>query len=207
MGQFKGILTLGGVGILLCACAPDGDPFADKVVSYELGEGSGFGQEAIEEHVLGAPHGGGNAGSLHVVSLGRGGHIILEFTDQLAQDGPGPDLLIFENPFTNWYETGIVAVSQDGEEWAEWSCDAQNDEGMFPGCAGVELVWTHPDNQLEPTDLNEAGGDPFDLATLGLDWVRFVRITDSGLNTYDGETGGFDLDAIAVINAVHVDDL
>ncbi|MFN9910046.1 MAG: cell surface protein, partial [bacterium] len=65
---------------------------------------------------------------------------------------------------------------------------------------GVESVWAHPDNGLDPTDPAVAGGDAFDLAALGLPRARFVRVVDSGLNPYEGVAGGFDLDAIAIVN-------
>ena len=85
-------------------CPPDygsvGDPFADVVVSYDPGEGAGFGQEDFPSIVLGPPMGGGeNAGSLDVLSLGENGSIILEMTDGAIVDGPGADFIVFENPF------------------------------------------------------------------------------------------------------------
>ena len=144
--------------------------------------------------------GRGDAGSLDVLSLGREGEIILELTDIGIVDGPGPDLIVFENPFTGWYETGVVGVSEDGASWSEWDCEADNPDDGFPGCAGVGLVWTHPDNDIDPTDPETAGGDAFDLADLGLERARFVRVRDSGFNSYAGTSGGFDLDAIAVAN-------
>jgi hypothetical protein len=47
-----------------------------------------------------------------------------------------------------------------------------------------------------------AGGDGFDLATIGVSRARFVRIRDSGANSYSGTSGGFDLDALSVVNGV-----
>ena len=95
---------------------------------------------------------------------------------------------------------GVVGVSTDGETWHEWPCDTDDAQGGFPGCAGVAQVWTTSDNGVDPTDPNTAGGDAFDLATLGLSRARFVRIRDSGTNTYEGVSGGFDLDALAIVN-------
>lgn len=176
------------------------DPFADAVVSFVPGEGAGFGADGYPDIVLGPPLGSGDAGSLDVLSLGDQGEIVLEFTDLGLVDGDGPDLIVFENPFTNWYETGVVAVSDDGETWHEWPCDPLDEAALYPGCAGVGLVWTHPDNDIDPTDPNTAGGDAFDLADLGVERARFVRIRDSGANDYSGTAGGFDLDAVAVVH-------
>ena len=179
---------------------PGPDPFADAVVSFVPGPGAGFGADLFPDVVLGPPTGAGNAGSLDVLSFGDGGEIVLAFDDIGLVDGDGPDLLVFENPFVGWYETAVVAVSQDGETWHEWPCDAVDEENLYPGCAGVGLVWTHPDNGIDPTDPETAGGDAFDLAELGIERAQYVRIRDSGFNTYDGTAGGFDLDAIAVVN-------
>lgn len=179
------------------------NPFADRVVAFVPGPSAGFGQAKMPNVVLGAPDGKGpNAGSLDVVSLGKGGVITLEFTDVLAVDGPGPDLIVFENPFSTWIETGYVAASEDGVTWHEWPCAAA-DPG-HAGCAGVQPVLSARDNGVDPTDPAVAGGDAFDLAVLGLKKARFVRIRDSGVNPYEGPTGGFDLDAVAVVHAAPV---
>jgi hypothetical protein len=177
------------------------DPFADAVVSFEPGDSAGYGQDGLPEVVLGSPEGGGaDAGSSDVLSLGEGGVIVLQFTDMGLVDGDGPDLLVFENAFTGWLETGVVAVSEDGETWHEWPCADDDADGGYPGCAGTQPVYANSDNGIDPTDPAEAGGDAFDLADLGLARARFVRIRDSGANPYSGESGGFDLDAIAVEN-------
>ena len=182
---------------------PDGDPFAVEVVDFQPGEGAGFGQDRFPEVVLGPPHGGGErAGSLDVLSLGRGGAIVLRL-GRAAVDGPGPDLLVFENPFRFpggvFVEPGEVSVSDDGEVWATFPCDPSAPEAT--GCAGVDPVLANVEtNDLDPTNPEQAGGDAFDLADVGLETARFVRIVDVG-----GEPGfgapseGFDLDALAVV--------
>ena len=183
---------------------PDGtDPFADAVVEFNPGPDAGYGADELPDVVLGPPNGGGGgAGSLDVLSLGELGSITLELTDLEVIDGPGPDLLVFENPFPGWYETGIVEASLDGIDWYAWPCEAEDADGGFPGCAGTELVYATEDFWVDPTDPIAAGGDAFDLADIGLPAARFVRITDSGYNAmgYGGMTGGFDLDAIAAAN-------
>ncbi|CAM3583141.1 cell surface protein [Corallococcus sp. ZKHCc1 1396] len=182
------------------------DPFADRVTAYEFGDQAGFGQDRFPDVVLGPPVGAGqNTGSLDVLSLGRGGFITLEFTDLLAVDGPGVDLLVFENAFQKYggdifAETARVSVSDDGATWYDFACDPSDKDGGFPGCAGTHPVHSAPDNGISPTDPTVAGGDGFDLADVGLSRARFVRLTDTGLNSYGGTSGGFDLDAVAVVN-------
>jgi hypothetical protein len=183
---------------------PEGtDPFADAIVSFTPGPDAGFGSEALPDIVLGSPEGSGaSAGSADVLSLGENGEIILEMTDLGIVDGPGPDLLVFENPFLGWFEAGAVAVSEDGILWVEWPCEASNVEDDYPGCAGTATVYLNSLSGIDPTDPDAAGGDAFDLADLGMERARFVRIRDTGENAhaYGGTSGGFDLDAIAAAN-------
>jgi hypothetical protein len=179
------------------------DTFADAIVSFSPGPDAGHGSEALPDVVLGSPEGSeGVAGSLDVLSLGESGEIILEMTDLGIVDGPGPDLLVFENPFRGWFEAGAVAVSEDGVLWHEWPCDATNAADAYPGCAGTATVYLNSTSGIDPTDPEAAGGDAFDLADLGMARARFVRIRDTGENThsYGGTSGGFDLDAIAAAN-------
>lgn len=182
------------------------DPWADRVTRFAPGPGAGYGQDLFPGVVLGPPSGGGESqGSLDVLSLGKAGVIELEFTDLLAVDGPGVDLLVFENGFTGFLETGAVAVSDDGATWHEFPCAAALDAGST-GCAGVQPVFANPGQGVSGTDPAVAGGDGFDLAVVGLARARFVRVTDSGANRfYGGPGGGFDLDALAVVNAQRLD--
>jgi predicted small lipoprotein YifL len=188
------------------AGTPDSGTDADEVVSFEPGEGAGFGQDRFPSIVLGPPVGvGPDNGSLDVLSLGRGGTIILRFTDVGVVDGPGVDLLVFENAFAipgggTYSETGVVAVSDDGVIFHPFTCAATDADAGYPGCAGVRSIQANPANGVSATDPAVAGGDGFDLATLGLSRIRYVRITDSGANGYGGTGGGFDLDAVAVVN-------
>lgn len=173
-----------------------GDPWADRVVRFAPGMGAGFGQESF---VLGPPSGGGgSSGSLHVLSLGKDGVIELELTDLIVIDGPGVDLLVFENGFNGFFETGVVAVSEDGVDWRTFPCET---DGGVSGCAGTRPVFANPEQGISGTDPSVAGGDGFDLSLVGLSRARFVRVTDSGANRFYGPPGGgFDLDALAVVN-------
>jgi hypothetical protein len=185
-----------------------GDPFVDKIVAFKPGEGAGYGQDQQPAIVLGPPKGAGKlAPSDDVLSLGKGGQITLEFVDNEVVDGPGPDLLVFENAFlrapgddpTNgFFELARVEVSFDGKVWKEFPFD----QVTRKGCAGYHPVLAHPgENDISPTDPDKAGGDPFDLKDVGLKVVRFVRITD--LDNPNGENGtaGFDLDAVAAVHS------
>ena len=185
-----------------------GAPHAIGAIAYAPGAGGGFGAEALPDVVLGAPRGSGlRMGSTDVLSLGSGGSITLEL-GAAAIDGEGADFLVFENPFriggspTNVYvEPALVEVSVDGTAWNAFPCDPAL--SPFAGCAGLSPVLANIDtNMLDSRDPLIAGGDAFDLATIGVSRARFVRITDGGRGRVDGAgTDGFDLDAISVIHA------
>ena len=184
-----------------------GAPFAIRIVDVTFGGGAGFGQEALPDVVLGAPRGAASGnGSFDVLSLGVGGSVTLEL-GRPAVDEPGPDLLVFENPFLiggsgrTFAEPGEVSVSEDGIAFTAFPCAP----AQLPpnGCAGVAVVLANPDLGIDPTDPAVAGGDQFDLATIGAPRARFVRIVDRSLQPPNtAGTSGFDLDAVAVASHV-----
>ena len=184
-----------------------GDPWIDVVRRFTPGAFAGFGQENMPWIVLGPPvPGGAVAGSTDVVSLGNGGSIEVLFRDNVVVDGPGDDIVIFENAFHIGSPTGnvftefaIVEVSRDGREWLRFPFDAASGAGL----AGATAVLAEPADPLDPA----AGGDRFDIGELGLDFVRYVRLIDAGDEVDDvgnhvapANQGGFDLDALGAIN-------
>src|SRR5690606_4988864 len=145
--------------------------FATEVISFEFGEGANFGQENFPEAVLHGPEGGGCCqGSLKVVSLGDGGHVVLGFGERVIVDGPGADFAVFENAFfaggdegEAFAEPGRVAVSLDGEVWVEFPCDPKKSEASH--CAGFAPVLANVvTGEGDAFDAGESGGDLFDLS-------------------------------------------
>ena len=178
-------------------------PFATEVIEFSPGPGAGFGQERFPQTVLGPPKNSETSrGSTDVLSLGHAGSITLGFNPRVIIDQPGPDFLVFENAF--WInnstehvfaELGQVEVSEDGVEWHRYDC--QQDDHPAINCAGYTP--TKSFSLTEPLDHATCGGDAFDLADLGLERARFVRITD--LSLYGSEpSAGFDLDAVGLIH-------
>jgi hypothetical protein len=177
--------------------------FATSVVSFTPGPGSTFGQAELPGIVLGAPRGAGAlAGSLDVVKLGNGGTITLGFAPSVIVDRPGPDFIVFANPFyingdpTNPFaELSTVAVSDDGVTFQSFPCTAT--AYPYGSCAGWHPVYADAaTNDIDPTDPAVAGGDDFDLADLGVSEARYVRITDR----VDLATVA-DLDAVSIVHA------
>ncbi len=195
---------------------PDGsvvraDRFATSVVSFTPGDCAGFGLTAMPGVVLGPPVGGGaSAGGLDVVTLGYKGEIVLGVEPNAIVDGPGVDLLVFENAFLTGgvpnAELAEVSVSDDGTTWKTFPC-AVGPGPTYGTCAGWHPVYSAPGNGISPIDPESAGGDGFDLKDVGLASARFVRIRDMGQVACPASPGskpttvGFDLDAIAVVNA------
>ena len=208
------------LGTCLIGCASAADepatdphaalPYARSVESFTPGASAGYNEDKLPTVVLGPPLGKGTgAGSLDVVSLGRGGEIVVGFGQRTIADGPGADFVVFENAFwpgddaTQVYaELGEVSVSDDGETWLSFACDTTGDAaGHFPGCAGFSPTLSYDPVELVPLEPERTGGDAFDLADVGLSHARFVKIRD--LETLDaaGISGGFDLDAVGIVNA------
>lgn len=203
----------------------DGDIFADAVVDFSPGPGGGWNAEDLPEVALGPPQASATTGGENLedtLSLGRGGHVTLEMTDFWIVDGDGPDFIVFENPLVSvfglWTEPAIVEVSADGETFHAFPCEVTPEifaDGLpsyedTPGlprcwygvksegaCAGVHAVGEAPWD-----DSFTAGGDPFDISDVGLEYARFVRIRDAGVPhcPVAAKKVGFDLDAVAIIH-------
>jgi hypothetical protein len=191
-----------------CTSEPDaGDPFADAVLEFAPAQASEFGHGEMPEIVLGPP-----GGMVDVASLGCEGTIVLEFDEPGIVDGPGSDLIVFENAFSEDFpEPGEVSVSVDGESWSVFACEPIS----LDGCAGVHPTLALPGTDIDPTDPEVAGGDAFDLGALAepLERVNFVRIRDRSREHWDAlggltycdpgnhGAGGFDLDAIVAVHS------
>ena len=223
-------LPLAVVALVVLVAPAHADPFADRVVAYAIGTGGGAGSAALPGIVLGPPHGGGAfQGSQDTLSLGQGGWIVLQFTDNAIVDGPGADFTIFENPFLlqgtvtgpPFAEPATVSVSDDGVTYRSFPCHLDQPP-YYPGCAGIYPVFANADvpgapSPLVPTTVPiqslvgvpvagfvpppGSGGDSFDLATVGLTEARYVRIDASTLQTGLGGLSGFDLDAVAAVHS------
>lgn len=145
-----------------------------------------------------------------ICSIGVDGQIIVGFADHAVVDAPGPDLIIFENAFRYgagrlYAEPARVEVSRDGLTWTAFPFDSVT----LIGCAGVT-----PTSGGDPFDPTVSGGDAFDLRDIGVDSIRWVRLSDlcqmilsnRSHPFYDPTLSGFDLDAITTPHAVRVAD-
>ncbi len=187
----------------------------DALDSFSPGQGGGRGSDNMPANVLGLPDTVGRQtvptiALEQVLSLGLEGEIVLRFDHVVIVDGPGVDFTVFENAFTYrtggvdkiYAEPGEVAVSRDGVDYQAFSWNPET----LQGCAGVAPT----NGDQDPCNPALSGGNSFDLADLGIDSVRFIRIRDVTRTVlenkdhafYDPTLNGFDLDAIVAVNTV-----
>lgn len=217
---------------LLFAGAAGADPCADELINFQKGSDGGWVQSGLvlPEVVLGVPQGGSKfSQSLDVLSLGSGGTLTLGFLDNIIVDLPGDDFRVFENAFHNspsviFREAAYVEASADGTTFyrfpvthsdgtpatpAELQANPVFDSLGLLGLAGLRPGLSHPDNGIDPRSPN-AGGDGFDLATIGLSEARYIRVVDAGDSINDegnnfpivgqGKAGA-DIDTIVAVNS------
>ena len=164
-----------------------------------------------------------------VVSLGDGGEAIFQF-DNAIVNGPGFDFAVFENGFLNpvdsnlaFLELATVEISNNGVTYFKFSPACHNDTTVQIAGAG-DYMDARKINNLAGKYISNYG-TPFDLdemtAQLGLDvnnihYVKVKDVTGSLNNNFCTReesnfkindpyptafpSGGFDLDAMAVIN-------
>jgi hypothetical protein len=177
-----------------------------------------------------------------LVTVGNGGRLTVKFNHPVANDNNNPygiDFIIYGNAnqtiaggqhWTNGNpeqttvsssvsaEPGIVAVSQDGNNWHYFSSGPYAD-GFAPTASyewdEVNNVWADELDPARPIDPNltaaglngrtvsqvialyngSAGGTGFDIGLLGLDWIQYVRIEDK-----PGSSLTTEIDAIADVS-------
>lgn len=162
------------------------------------------------------------------LSLGDGGHIILEFGKPIT-NGPGPDFAVFENiiftppnqPYLGFVELAFVEVSSDGINYERFPAISQQpyekqigtfdtlDFRLFKNFAGVYPVFYG-----YPFDLDDIPGEVVDkskithvkiIDVVGNIDTKYARLDSQGNIINDPwptpfATCGFDLDAVGVIH-------
>jgi hypothetical protein len=164
----------------------------------------------------------GVADGLQVVSLGDGGSALLQFPEPIS-NGPGFDFAVFENSFDDQFlELAFVEVSSNGMNFVRFPSvsltPTANQVGPFD-YLDTELIHNLAGK------FRVFYGTPFDLeeikdsANLNVNAITHVRIVDvvgrihPEMGSYDAwgnlindpwptpfPSGGFDLDAVGVIN-------
>jgi hypothetical protein len=148
-------------------------PWADEVL-----EAAGDASRAVN----GARGLGQTQGSTDVYSLTVDPQdaLVVGWSGAVLTDGPGIDLVVFENPFdygdgNRFMDLVVVSVSPDGLDFVDfphtylasdpeiWSSDPDD----WDGFAGKTPVLLNEDtNAVDPFDAELSGGDGFDFADL-----------------------------------------
>jgi hypothetical protein len=145
-----------------------------------------------------------------IVCLGRRGEITFTF-DRPIVNKKGPDFVTFENALSDTFlELGWVEVSKDGTNFIRFPNRSLTEEPV------------NAFGDVDPTKINgycskykQAYGTPFDLDSVDLDTVRYVKLIDiaGDGNSYDSDgrviydpykttgSAGLDVDAIGIIHA------
>jgi len=158
-----------------------------------------------------------------IVSLGRGGSIVLTF-DRPIRNGPGWDFAVFENGFVysssnlSFLELAYVEVSTDGVNFVRFDSVSLNRSpvGEYSGLDHTNihnLASKYPCGYGTPFDLYELSyKDEVKSGVVDLNNIRFVRLIDIvgngsskdclGQVIYDpyptNGSAGFDLEAVGV---------
>lgn len=209
LGMWKGAILIISVLIVVDVSAQIAPRGVDSLVAFMPGLGQSVGQEPefFPANIFGFPDPAARADiptalPKHLCSIGLGGEIILGFANAELIDMPGPDFTIFENAFyfggssTPFAEPAKVAVSYDGESYREFPINF----ATLQGCAGI----TPTNGDRNPADPAVSGGDAFDLADVGFEAIRFIKITDMTRELSEDRNHrfwqpgltGFDLDAV-----------
>lgn len=197
---------------------------ASSIIDWASGAEIKRGYMQVNDTALGKPTVGDESSATGamdglVVSLGDGGEAILTFDEPIVNRN-GYDFAVFENGFkvglSFYLELAFVEVSADGINYVRFPNQTFTDTSYQIDNFGY----------LKPTEIyNLAGkhqapfGTLFDLDEVGLDTVRYVKLidvigsTNPELGSRDSkgkiindpfpspfESGGFDLDAVAVVN-------
>ena len=172
---------------------------ADVVVDAAGGAGpTGDPNNAVNGVRGGGQTGGGT--DVYSLNYGEGASLTVRWSGRRVLNGPGLDVVVFENAFEYgsqgaiFMDLAIVEVSTDGNEWVAFPHDYiaddeevySDDPSAWSGFAGRTPVLLHEeDNPVDPVDPSVAGGDGFDLddlpdegpgAAIKVDGFVFLRI-------------------------------
>ncbi len=161
-------------------------PWADEVREAPGADGNAFHDPSLAAN--GARGAGCCAGGVDVFSIAD--HLELGWRGRRVVDGPGPDLVVFENAFQiddarRFMDPCVVSVSADGVAWEAFPHDFQGDPADptrpedWTGFAGITPTLLHvEDNPVDAFDAAVAGGDAFDLWDLPDGPVRDLALAE-----------------------------
>ena len=165
----------------------------------------------------------GKAGEGGFISLGDGGMATLTFEYPLT-NGTGPDFAVFENAFNaSFLELAFVEASSDGQNFVRFPAISNTDTSLQIGSFDIldatnihNLAGKYQANYGTQFDLNDLIADSVIINLNKVTHLRIIDVVGSIQNTYASRdsrgikindpwstpfpSGGFDLDAVGVIN-------
>jgi hypothetical protein len=143
-----------------------------------------------------------------ILSIGIGGEIIVGFRGKKVVNIEGADFTIFENAFETFDGSRIFAepaevwISNDGINYTMFQYEREN---LYNLAGKTPTLGVN-----DPFDPTASGGDSFDIAELGYDYITHIKIKDVSLlaSELDNENryynpaaliSGFDLDAVVAM--------
>lgn len=170
-------------------------------------------EPGVTDGVYGAPHGAGtrgqNADPTDLATLPNGASLVVELDGIELVDGPGADLVVFENPFEvgrglhRWMEPGTLVLRSGQSRQPVPTvvddtvpADVSGDPARYrAGVFGVVPVRANPDRGDHVPGHAGAGGDPFDLADVALPSADAFELVD-----IEGDGFSPDVDAVALVH-------
>ena len=212
-----GVLALAAASIAGASLHAGGPRCASAVVSYDAGIGAGASYRTPAV-ALGEPTRFTGAGvepgavtpfrppflPTEVVSVGRGGHLVLAFDEPILDDPRNPhgiDLIVYGNAFCSdlaypggvagwtYSEGGTIELSADGVSWS--AVPGAEADGGLPTLAWIDAGPYATSPGTEPTAF-DVPADPSVTpeSLLGLGWAEIVT-------AYAGAAGGTRIDLAA----------
>ena len=176
--------------------------FADSIISYDPGAmGEGTGDEPAPEfqkpeRALGVPDYDSLKDSSYV-SLGKGGTLILKFSDNVLIDGPGPDLCIFLADT----EDVFVWISKNGHIFIPvGKVSAQNTSVDIHAYAEPEAIYSYVKIRDDP----EQGADRGPSLGADIDAVgainAAIKIIIPSDKLFEDRTAKFKSDSLSILS-------
>lgn len=167
---------------LLVELPGDHDPWADRVVSFKMGNPAAKICKNPQT-TIGKPDYSLKRQGQTCLSMGHKGELVLEFVDNRLVDGPGDDLVVFEvGPVV---EPMDVAISVDGKDWIS--------VGRLKGAKCTVDIGPYLPTHQRYRDRPAPDRPLF----------RFVKITDAGAGLSNkSDKAGADIDAVGALNSV-----
>ena len=169
----KKLLLVSCLILLTCPLAFATEYYADSIIDYSSGTGLDYYGDSYINRTLGP-------WDTRFLTIGETGHFTFGFGDRVLIDGIGNDVRLYTTSHSIYNEPADISVSKDGSIFSSL------------GTLGP----SRPSTWVANGPSYEIWFQEFDLNYAGLDYARYVKVTDLA--------GGFiatDIDALSILNS------